>query len=66
MRDVNGRILTVGETAAYLKVHTSTIYRLLRKQAIPAFKIGGDWRFREQNLEQWLGQLARGELKANT
>ncbi len=29
----------------YLHVHPSTIYRLLKKQGLPAFRVGGRWRF---------------------
>ena len=38
-------ILTVKEVAAYLKIHPSTLYRLLKRQGLPAFKMGSDWRF---------------------
>jgi excisionase family DNA binding protein len=38
-------MLTVTETAVYLRVHPSTIYRLLKREALPAFKVGRDWRF---------------------
>jgi excisionase family DNA binding protein len=37
--------MTVPEVSAYLKIHPSTVYRLLRRHQIPAFRIGGDWRF---------------------
>ena len=33
-------VLTLEETAEFLKVHPSTIYRLLKNRTIPAFKIG--------------------------
>jgi len=38
-------VLTVKEVAAYLRVHQSTIYRLLKAQQLPAFRVGSDWRF---------------------
>jgi len=38
-------VLTAAEVAEYLKVHPSTIYRLLKARALPAFKNGSDWRF---------------------
>ncbi len=47
------RVLTVGELAEYLRVHRSTIYRLLKKGLLPAFKIGSDWRFNTEAIEQW-------------
>jgi excisionase family DNA binding protein len=36
------RALTVDEVADYLRVSRSTIYRLLRRNQLPAFKIGND------------------------
>jgi excisionase family DNA binding protein len=47
-------VLTLEEVAHLLKVHPSTIYRLLRKRLIPAFRIGADWRFNEDSLERWI------------
>ena len=41
----DSKVLTVGELSDYLRVHRSTIYRLLKKGQLPAFKIGSDWRF---------------------
>jgi excisionase family DNA binding protein len=39
------RILTVREVSEYLRVHPTTIYRLLRLKRIPGFLVGSDWRF---------------------
>ena len=50
-------ILTLSEVAAWLKVHPISIYRLLRKRAIPAFKVGSDWRFVARDLDLWLEQI---------
>jgi excisionase family DNA binding protein len=47
-------VLTLEEAAEFLKVHPSTIYRLLRKHKIPAFKIGSDWRFKRESIEKWI------------
>ena len=49
-----GDIMTVREVAAYLRVHTSTIYRLCKRKEIPAFRVGGDWRFRRSAIDSWL------------
>jgi len=47
-------ILTVKEVASYLQVHPSTIYRLLKKHEIPAFKVGSDWRFKRSSIDRWM------------
>ena len=35
------KVLTVNELAEYLRVHRSTIYRLLKKGQLPGFKVSG-------------------------
>jgi excisionase family DNA binding protein len=45
--------MTVKEMAEYLRVHPCTIYRLLRRQAMPGFKIGSDWRFNVETIDVW-------------
>jgi excisionase family DNA binding protein len=47
------KVMTVMEVAEYLHVHPSTIYRLLRKQEIPAFRVGSDWRFNRESIDSW-------------
>jgi excisionase family DNA binding protein len=46
-------ILTVEEIATYLKVTERSIYSLLSRQEIPAFKVGGTWRFRIDEIDAW-------------
>lgn len=48
------QIMTLREAAKYLGVHTITIYRLINKIDIPAFKLGGQWRFKKDVLDAWL------------
>ena len=47
------KVLTVNELAEYLRVHRSTIYRLLKKGLLPGFKIGSDWRFNLEVIDEW-------------
>jgi excisionase family DNA binding protein len=49
----NWNLMNVNELAAYLKVHTATIYRLLKRGELPAFKIGYDWRFEKDAIDNW-------------
>lgn len=44
-------ILTLDEMAAYLKIGKRTLYGLAAKGEIPAFKVGGVWRFRRGERE---------------
>lgn len=47
-------ILTIDEVAAYLKAGRRTVYRMAANRKIPAFKLGGTWRFRRAELDQWI------------
>lgn len=60
----NGEIMTIGELAAHLRVHPTTIYRLLREGRIPGFRVGSAWRFSRGAIEKWeRGQLDIPELE---
>jgi excisionase family DNA binding protein len=48
------KVITIGELAEYLRVHRSTLYRLLKRQQLPGFKIGSDWRFNVEVIDEWL------------
>jgi excisionase family DNA binding protein len=52
-KDERPSILTLENVAEYLRVHPSTIYRLLRKKQLPAFKLGRDWRFHRESIDRW-------------
>lgn len=47
-------VLDAQEAAALLGAHVETLRRLARKGAVPAYKIGKDWRFNKQTLTRWL------------
>ena len=53
-------VMTVKELSAYLHVHPTTIYRLLRNGQIPGFRIDGDWRFHIKAIDQWRAQKEVG------
>jgi excisionase family DNA binding protein len=64
------KVITVGELAEYLRVHRSTLYRLLKRHQLPAFKIGSDWRFNVEAIDQWrmqrgaaLNETSQGEAE---
>jgi excisionase family DNA binding protein len=49
-------VLTVPEVSKYLRLHPSTVYRLLKSNQLPAFRVGSDWRFSVESIDQWLQQ----------
>lgn len=57
-------VMTVGELAKYLRIHQSTVYRLLRRKMIPAWRIGSDWRFNREDIDKWrMAQEQNGNSK---
>ena len=50
------RILTVREVANMLKLNEKTVYRLVAEAQLPAFKVGGSWRFRVKDLDNWIAE----------
>lgn len=54
MSDQPDEILTIDEVATYLKAGKRTVYRLASRRKLPAFKLGGTWRFRRAELDQWI------------
>ena len=53
--DVN-EVLTITQVAEYLNVRKLTVYKLARQGELPAFKVGGQWRFKKELLEKWITQ----------
>lgn len=47
-------IMGITQVAEYLNIHRMTLYDLVRERKIPAFKVGGQWRFRKELLEKWI------------
>lgn len=54
-------VMTLPEVAACLKVTERTIYRLAGAKKIPAFKVGGVWRFRKADIEAWINSQSNGQ-----
>jgi len=50
-------VLTIGEVAEMLRIHPTTVYRLLKRGDIPGFKIGGNWRVSVNALDRWMSEM---------
>ena len=56
-------VMTIGELGKYLKLSTSTLYKLCAEGKVPGTKIGRHWRFRKDVIDNWLGEAARPSKK---
>lgn len=58
-------ILTIKQVADYLKVTERTIYKLAAAKQIPAFKVGGSWRFSLADIDIWIKHQSMERLAAD-
>jgi len=60
------KVMTTSEVAAYLRVHCSTIYRMLKRRAIPAIKVGSDYRFSRDAIDEWMRRKIEEDSWSNS
>lgn len=48
------RWLTLDELAEYLKLSRTKLYRLAQNGNIPASKLGKQWRFNTEEIDEWM------------
>jgi excisionase family DNA binding protein len=53
---VPDEILTLPEVAILLKVAEKTVNTMAQKAHLPAFKVGGQWRFKRIDIDEWIEQ----------
>ena len=47
-------VLTLAETAAYLRIPEVEVVRLVQTEGLPGRSVGADWRFLKSALQDWL------------
>ena len=50
--------MTTKEAAEYLRLNYMTVYKLAQRGKIPATKVGGNWRFKKEILDDWIARQA--------
>lgn len=60
----NDQIMTVRELAEYLKIAEKTAYRFASEGKVPAFKVGGTWRFRKAEIDRWIKEQELSNKKS--
>jgi excisionase family DNA binding protein len=56
---MNDEILTIPEVAELLRIAEKTVYTLAQRGEIPAFKVGGQWRFSRAAIRSWIDNRTR-------
>lgn len=54
--DNNTIVMTSEEAASFLRIHPKTLQKLARKGQVPAFRLGDQWRFSQDALEEFIRQ----------
>jgi excisionase family DNA binding protein len=50
----NDDLLTTRDLMAFLNLSRTKIWELVQQGELPAFKLGGDYRYRRSEIVQWL------------
>lgn len=48
------RWLSVQEVAAHLGVSRETVYAWIKNKAMPAHRVGRHWKFKKDEVDQWV------------
>jgi excisionase family DNA binding protein len=49
-----GDVLTLSEVAAYLRLPEADVVRFVEEQALPGRRLGNEWRFLKDAIDDWL------------
>ena len=51
---MDDKLLTLNDLADYLSVSRRTVYRLMKGESMPAYRLGSHLRFRRGEIDEWL------------
>lgn len=49
-------LVTIKEISRLLNIAEKTIYKMAAEERIPAYKLGGSWRFSIEEVQRWLAE----------
>jgi len=58
--------LSVKDVAEILTISKKTVYRMIKNETIPCFRVGGQWRFDRKEIASWLEDMRSFHLKSTT
>lgn len=56
-------VLTDQELQSTLRVSRQTLWRLRKRSALPYFKVGGQYRYRSEDIDRWLAESRYRDLQ---
>jgi len=58
--------VTAEELADYLKVTPRTVLRIVERKELPAIRVGRQWRFRREWVDEWLSKNTVNKSEEHT
>jgi len=52
-------LITLKELSKYLKISRPTLYKMVENGKIPALKIANQWRFKRDDISNWVEKQRR-------
>jgi excisionase family DNA binding protein len=53
------RYMDVVEAAEYLKISKDAVYRWIKSRNLPAYRIGGIWRLKASEIDEWVKAVSQ-------
>ena len=59
-------LMTTTEVMAFLNLSRTKVWTMIQNDGLPAFKFGGDYRFRKSEVLKWMEQYRTNTAESNT
>jgi len=63
MTELEDRWLSVDEIGKYLGVSNDTVYKWINKKEMPANRVGRLWKFKKEDIDEWVRKGGASETK---
>jgi len=57
------RLLSVDDVCEYLGISRDTAYRWIEEKGLPAYRLGRLWKFKKQEIEEWVKRGADPKMR---
>jgi excisionase family DNA binding protein len=63
--DMEDRWLSVDEMCEYLGMSRDTIYKWIEKKGLPAYRLGRQWKFKAEEIDEWVRKGSNHKTNLN-
>jgi excisionase family DNA binding protein len=63
MKPPQSPVMTLLELSDYLRIHQSTVYRMIKRGELPHFRIGSDFRFNREQIDAWMAARTKNSAR---